>query len=171
MKKNTGIIIYVRGCADGTEWTEKIRPEHIDRFKEGCHVPSGLMEGYYGWGNVSSDAIVTKIEKPVCYVIINEQHTIKTEQIEIIEKEFAETEIEYLKVPANGWTLSEMQDIFQEIKMGTVVFISPIPAMMKMCSSTINLPWFTFHNDNREKKELPNGKIISVVADTGWKLI
>lgn len=28
-----------------------------------------------------------------------------------------------------------------------------------------------FHNDNREKKELPGGKVVSVVSQTGWQLI
>jgi len=28
-----------------------------------------------------------------------------------------------------------------------------------------------FHNDNREKKELPNGKIIHTVAQKGWVLV
>ena len=28
-----------------------------------------------------------------------------------------------------------------------------------------------FHNDKRQKRELPNGKIISVVAETGWQLV
>jgi len=27
------------------------------------------------------------------------------------------------------------------------------------------------HNDNRQKKELPNGKIIMTVAETSWQLV
>ena len=27
------------------------------------------------------------------------------------------------------------------------------------------------HNDRREKKELPNGKVIMAVAQTGWQLV
>jgi hypothetical protein len=30
-------------------------------------------------------------------------------------------------------------------------------------------PW-VFSNDTREKKELPDGKVISVLAKTGWYL-
>ena len=166
-KENTGIIVYLKDSEN--EWTEKIRPEDVKYFCEGKAAPFGLLEQDYGYNSVDSNTIITRITMPICYVIINEQHTIKPEQQQIIEKEFAE--IEYVKVPSEGWTLSEMRDVFQEIKMGTIVFISPIPAMMKMCSGISNLPWFVFHNDNREKKEIPSGKIISVVADAGWKLI
>ena len=47
-----------------------------------------------------------------------------------------------------------------------VVFCSPIPAMMKLLDG-----WFVFHNDAREKVELPNGKIIMKVAEKGWQLV
>jgi len=30
--------------------------------------------------------------------------------------------------------------------------------------------YYLLHNDRREKKELPNGRVISVVAQTGWQL-
>lgn len=162
-----GIIVYLKDLEN--EWTEAIRPEDVKYFCEGKAAPFGLLEQDYGYNSVDSNTIVTRIEKPVCYVIINEQHTMKKEQKEILEKEFKE--IEFIKVPSEGWTLSEMRDIFQEIRMGNVVFISPVPAMMKMCSGVNHLPWYVFHNDQRTKKELPNGKIISVVADTGWKLV
>jgi hypothetical protein len=38
--------------------------------------------------------------------------------------------------------------------------------------SGFNVPsWQVFHNDRREKKELPNGKVIMTVAKEGWELV
>jgi len=63
-----------------------------------------------------------------------------------------------------------------------VVFVSPIPYLMKELSvrsvvanevGDIRTLYDVrvFHNDRREKKELPNGKIIMTVASTGWQLV
>jgi len=51
----------------------------------------------------------------------------------------------------------------------TIVFVSPIPYMVKELAKDANV--LVFHNDRREKKQLPNGKIIQVVAETGWQLV
>lgn len=123
-------------------------------------------------------------------VIINENHSLMTEQKEILEKFFSS--IEYLKVPAQGWTLEEMDSIIESIKEKsreydyrnplTLIFVSPIPYMMiqltraeKFCHMDYTHPTGilvrTFHNDRREKKELPDGRIIQVVAQTGWQLV
>ena len=102
-------------------------------------------------------------------VVINEQHSVMTEQSAILNSTFSE--VEFLKVPANGWTLKQMQkeaSVLKEALDATtvVVFCSPIPAMMKLLDG-----WFVFHNDAREKLELPNGKIIMKVAEKGWQLV
>lgn len=64
-----------------------------------------------------------------------------------------------------------------------VVFVSPIPYMMiQLTRKEYYIPTLeyvdqtgmfikTFHNDNRDKKELPNGKIIYTVAKEGWQLV
>jgi hypothetical protein len=62
-----------------------------------------------------------------------------------------------------------------------IVFVSPVPALLLMAAGTVNderlnaashiSQVFVFHNDRREKIELPDGRIISRVADTGWRLI
>jgi hypothetical protein len=58
--------------------------------------------------------------------------------------------------------------------------VSPIPGMILDLAVTAALesanngkfsvkPW-VFSNDTREKKELPNGTIINIIAKTGWYL-
>lgn len=111
-------------------------------------------------------------------VVLNEQHTLLKEQEEILYN------WELLSVPAEGWTLEQMpfEVIFDHMeKEGVVVFASPIPALLiyaaKKAGMTITAGEqteslvFVFHNDKREKKELPNGKIISVTAKEGWVLV
>jgi len=67
------------------------------------------------------------------------------------------------------------------------VFASPIPYLVKRLSFRAGAQHvdfvegldlrlnagqvFIFHNDKREKKELPNVKVIFTVAKTGWKLV
>ena len=121
-------------------------------------------------------------------IIINEQHGLIEEQRQLLEEKFG-SNIEMLLVPASGWTLEEMETVAKDLEGETVVFVSPIPFLLSALSfmsgygheSTClsanghlmgeNTNVFIFHNDNREKKELPNGKVIFTVAKTGWQLI
>jgi len=119
------------------------------------------------------------------FVIINEQHSLLPAQIEILENRIGDYEI--IRVPAMGWTLKEQYEILQKLVHHIVIFVSPIPYLMKQlsfyegyghmenCDNGLLIGYGTqvlvFHNDKREKKELPNGKIISVVAETGWQLV
>ena len=64
-----------------------------------------------------------------------------------------------------------------------VVFVSPIPYLLKeLATKSIRGDYeelatrriydvLVFHNDRREKKELPDGRIIQVVAREGWQLV
>ena len=101
-------------------------------------------------------------------VIINEQHTLLKEQRDIIEKNFFEWDT--LLVPACGWTLKEMKDVFEKLKEEEVVFVSPVPYLIRELALNGNKVHI-FHNDHREKKELPGGKIIQIISQTGWQLI
>ena len=121
------------------------------------------------------------------YVIINEQHSLFPQQREILDQKFPSWE--FYKIPAEGLTLDEQRKIVQELKGNMIVFASPVPFLMKELAyiagfvDLINSEdangllvgykthVLVFHNDKREKKELPNGKIISVVAETGWQLV
>ena len=110
-------------------------------------------------------------------IIINEQHTLLPEQESILTENFGTWTT--ILVPATGWTREERGIICDTIR-GNIVFVSPIPGMIldlawrasfESCnhgSQTVS-PW-VFSNDNREKKELPGGKVISVTAQTGWYL-
>ena len=122
------------------------------------------------------------------YVIINEQHSLFPQQREILDQEFPIWE--FYKIPAEGLTLDEQRQVVQELKGNIIVFASPVPFLMKelayIAGFAVNIKncenangllvgygthVLVFHNDKREKKELPNGKIISVVAETGWQLV
>ena len=78
---------------------------------------------------------------------------------------------EIYNVPENGWKLEEINKIANELCHDVVVFASPIPALMKDLTSYMSRTWHVFHNDNRVKKELPNGKIIMTVSPTGWTIV
>mgnify|MGYP000309279407 CR=1 FL=1 len=64
-----------------------------------------------------------------------------------------------------------------------IIFVSPIPYLLKeLTARSIRGDYeelttrcvydvLVFHNDNREKKELPDGRIIQVVAKEGWQLV
>lgn len=104
-------------------------------------------------------------------VIINEQHQLMEEQQKILQETFGE--FEFLKVPADGWNLQEMKEVNESLS-GNVVFCSPIPVLLGLVAANAkekHTNVYVFHNDVREKKELPNGKIIQVVAATGWQLV
>ena len=108
-------------------------------------------------------------------VVINEQHPFQSVSTPLPE-------------PAEGWTRTEMDAVMASdvFKTETVIFISPIPYMIKMLTAAsmanMHLPNIITRysrtvesvllmcNDNREKRELPNGKIIFTVAKTGWYL-
>ena len=105
-------------------------------------------------------------------VILNEQHSLLPEQEKILNKRYSQIDI--ISVPSTGWTAKEMKKKAVEVTAEEgfeVVFASPIPLMIKMVHSHIGGLMKIFHNDMREKKELPNGKVIMVVAQTGWQLL
>jgi hypothetical protein len=67
-----------------------------------------------------------------------------------------------------------MNEVMRDLKGmedGAIVFASPIPALIKKATLEFGGWVKIFHNDHREKKELPNGRIIMVVAQEGWELV
>ena len=117
-------------------------------------------------------------------IVMNESHSLLPEQEKILGMEYEGFDI--LPVPSQGWTLSEMIDQINQLHEKAcrekldIVFVSPIPLMirelteMAMCSKGSGKKRYRvklFHNDNRIKKELPNGRIIQTVAETGWQLV
>lgn len=120
-------------------------------------------------------------------VIINEQHKLLEEQEEILKNSFGRWET--LLVPAKGWSLGEQESILDSLINKTIVFASPIPFLIKRLSFVEGYAHedncihanglleghrtkvYVFHNDRREKLELPNGKVVHTVAKTGWQLV
>lgn len=124
------------------------------------------------------------------YVIINEQHTLLPAQEKELKECFGDAPVEEVLIPAEGMSIKDQGKLIEylEEKSGALVFVSPLPVMLahaafgkgmieqekadNMGYSHVDYPdVFVFANDKREKKELPNGKVISVVAKEGWKLI
>ena len=103
-------------------------------------------------------------------VVLNEQHQLMAEQIRILDERYAEQGWELYTVPAVGWTYEEMEEVAHDLSHCEVVFASPVPAVMKLLSNKSNT-WHVFHNDRREKKELPNGRVIMTVAQEGWVIV
>ena len=116
-------------------------------------------------------------------VIMNEAHSLLPEQEKILGMVYEGFDI--FPVPAQGWDIGEMIDKINQFHKKAckekfdIVFVSPIPLMirelteMAMCPNSGRRRYRVklFHNDRREKKELPGGKIIQVVAKEGWQLV
>lgn len=128
-------------------------------------------------------------------LIINEQHSLFEEQEDILNEVYGDWEI--IEVPKEGWSLSEQREVADKIhnKLSSdeigeetgnvVVFASPVPYLLKRLTlfSQATVPVMdsckiysqyqvqVFHNDRREKKELPNGKVIHKIASEGWQLV
>lgn len=113
-------------------------------------------------------------------VILNEQHTLTPQQVALIGDH------ELFPVPAAGWDLATQQgrvfdDLAKKVANGlTVVFASPVPATLGLLAA--HTAWckdrgrpygdvVVLHNDRREKKELPGGKVVFTVATEGWQLV
>ena len=122
-------------------------------------------------------------------VVMNEQHSLMEQQEVVLREQLGD--FEFLHVPSTGWTLEQQKEVAQEVlNMDgdvNVVFASPVPVLLGLLSfksgmgtealnagvgvvgSDTNV--FVLHNDRREKKELPNGKVIFTVAQDGWQLV
>jgi len=105
-------------------------------------------------------------------VVLNEQHQLMEDQIRILDERFTADGWEIYPVPSTGWTLKQMCVMAkEELYTREVVFASPIPALMKILNNWESDNWYVMHNDRREKKELPNGKIIMTISPEGWEIV
>ena len=116
-------------------------------------------------------------------VVINEEHTLFPDQERVLLEHFES--FERVNVPAEGWTLDEIRATAENLwsKSGehAIVFASPIPALLAMLArwngqvegthAMTEQNVFVLHNDRRDKKELPGGKIIAAIAAEGWQLV
>lgn len=109
-------------------------------------------------------------------VIKNVTHRLFEEQQVLIEQLTTNAdEIKVLEVPADGWDLQEMNRVLENFESypndTKFIFVSPIPYLLKETVKRYGDQVLIFHNDRREKKELPDGRIIQVVASKGWQLL
>ena len=125
-------------------------------------------------------------------IVINEQHQLLPDQERVLLERF--DSFERVNVPAEGWTLDEIraqaETLWSRISECAIVFASPIPALLAILANwdgqtaalasletqenqdgTAKQSVFVLHNDRRDKKELPGGKVIATVAAEGWQLI
>ncbi len=111
------------------------------------------------------------IDKEQVKVIINEQHSLLPNQEEVLNETYS-NQWELYPIPKDGISLEQIKQAVAKFKLDncTVVFLSPIPAMIFWCGK-IGVKHAVFHNDKREKKELPNGKVISITAKDGWEIV
>ena len=104
-------------------------------------------------------------------VIINEQHSLLEDQESALNERFGAITINKILIPAGGLTLQEMKTLARSLggsRLG-LVFASPVPGLMSLLRA--RKKWYVLHNDRREKKELPNGKIIMTIAQEGWEVV
>jgi len=98
-------------------------------------------------------------------VILNEQHHLLQDQERLLAEDF-----EIVPIPAAGMALQEIKELVKTLRGEEIVIASPIPALMSLLAVE-GIPFKVFHNDHREKKELPGGKIIMTVAAEGWEIV
>ena len=113
--------------------------------------------------------------KKTTIIIKNETHDILPDQAGYLPYHRACT---FFEVPAKGWSLEQIVNIANEILWNRpenfIISVSPVPVLLGLLAAGADAAGkrvYVFHNDHREKKELPDGKIIMVVAKTGWKLV
>ncbi len=113
--------------------------------------------------------------EPKNLVIINEQHTLLPGQIASLDAHFGEGKWERLNAPASGWTADQQREILKGLGEAALVFASPVTLMLRDASQRPAADTLVFHNDKREKKEVPapdgKTKIIFVLAEDGWQLL
>lgn len=121
------------------------------------------------------------------YLIINETHSLLPDQIRELEENEI-TEYEEIRIPKEGWDLQTRMDKAWEWvrRGGRYIFVTPEPIMLARLAYYVghgahfidgvpalgyDVELYIFSNDRREKKELPDGRIIQTVAREGWKLV
>jgi len=115
-------------------------------------------------------------------VIMNVQHKLMKQQRGLLNARYMDTWSIY-PVSEEGWDLEKIVEVCEELikDYDEVVMVSPVPCLLLLLSQKMGMDRVlnrekgfevkVFHNSNRVKKELPNGRIISVVAEEGWQLV
>lgn len=126
-------------------------------------------------------------------VIINESHSLLEDQRRVLESEYPGGIGRVVYAPKDGWSFSEIVSICEYIldeALGNgldIVFVSPVHVLLNEVTKAIyyakgyddcrgykggtDVQVRVFHNDYREKKVLGDGRVLSVVAETGWRIV
>lgn len=113
--------------------------------------------------------------KSPAVVVINEKHSLMPQQTALLKEKFSS--FEELRVSEAGWDKTRIKEEAKKLveSWKSVVILSPIPLLLGLVSSRREEGIYVFHNDKREKKEVPDGKggtrIIFTVAPEGWELV
>ena len=72
-----------------------------------------------------------------CIVVLNQQHTLFPQQTDLLDDKYST--IDYLRVPAAGWTLAQINDVCDDLLKGgaDIIMASPIPALLMKLSKDI----------------------------------
>jgi len=121
------------------------------------------------------------------FLIINETHSLLPDQVRELEEK-GMSDYEEIRIPKEGWNLQTRLDKAWEWvrRGGRYIFVTPEPIMLAQMAYYAghgthfidgvpalghNIELYIFSNDRREKKELPDGRIIQTVAREGWELV
>ena len=140
----------------------QFRSKYWREYKDNQKVDM-LMEQHIDMLKPCFDILQGVKKHPV--VVMNEQHTLLPAQEALLPEKYT-----MVPVPASGWDLEMIRAKSDQWGSREVILVSPIPALMSIRAKE-GLPFRVMHNDKREKKELPDGKIISVLAKDGWELV
>ncbi len=110
--------------------------------------------------------------------VINQAHSLMPEQDSILNSLIHEGDnLIRVDIPEEGLNLDKQIELAHSLmdemrEEDYLVFVSPIPCMLGYICAQIESSQnvLVFGNDRRDKKELPNGKIIQTVSQTGWYL-
>jgi hypothetical protein len=111
-------------------------------------------------------------------IVINEQHKLLPIQ-DYLLRIYCGDSWETFTVPAGGMTIAEQVDAATGLvgKYDRVIFVSPVPVMLAKAvywatvfHEDLGREVWVFVNERREKKELPDGRVISTLAQDGWEL-
>ncbi len=167
---------YAPPCSEcGEEWD---KDEEIQKWEKRKKRRKEYFLSQIKRGKVPSNVVrmeYIRAEPGKAYVIINESHDLFPQQEDCL-LEFQEWE--RINIPSQGLTLREMDELldkwegdWERMDERILVFASPVPYLMVESARRWPYTVRVFHNDKREKKELPNGKIIMTVAKEGWEII
>lgn len=112
-------------------------------------------------------------------VILNEQHTLLTEQKSLLDEQFGKGQWEILSLPKVGLNEQEQRKLAHKLRAEIVVIASPCPLMSLLLAAVkgrddARNTIFLFHADARTAEETKNAggeAILQHRLQKEWKLV